>query len=138
MKATAVAGTSDTINIELAGSTTGADVNITTDAVGSSAIEAATINSISAANTLTTLALDGASSLTVTGDQSLTLTQALAASVITVDASGMTGAVGLTLSADPSASAATAITITGSPGIDALRGTASGAEEEASGSNIFI
>ena len=139
MKAAAVAGTSDTINIELAGAATGADVTITSDAVGTSSIEAATINSISAANTLTTLALDGAASLTVTGDQSLTLTQALASSVTTIDASGMAGALGLTLSADPAATAATAITITGSPGIDSLRGTAAGADTiNAGGGNDTI
>ena len=63
----------------------------------------------------------------------LTLTQALESTVATVDASGMTGAVGLTLSADPAASAVTAITITGSAGVDSLRGTAAGADNISSG-----
>ena len=132
LKAAAVAGASDNIAIELAGSTTGADVAITDDSA-TGIIESASINSISAANTLTTLALNGAKSLTITGDQSLTLTQALEATVATVDASGMTGAVGLTMSADPAASAVTAITITGSAGVDSLRGTAAGADNISAG-----
>jgi len=132
LKAGAVAGTSDNIAIELAGAVAGADVAITDDSP-TGKIETASINSISAANTLTTLALNGASSLAVTGGQSLTLVQALEASVTSVDASGMTGAVGLSLSADPAASAVTGITITGSAGVDALRGSASGADNISAG-----
>ena len=129
LKAAAVAGTSDTITIELAGASSASEVSITTDAAAS-AIEAAVINSISAANTLNDLALDGAASLTVTGDQSLTLTAALASTVSTIDASAMNGAVGLALSADPGA---LAVTITGSGGVDALRGSASGSDNISAG-----
>ena len=121
LKAEGVAGT-ETVNIELAGSTTGADIVVTDDGTGT--VEAATINSISAANVLTTMALNGAASLTITGDKSLTLTQALEATVLSVDAGAMTGATGLTLSANPAAAAG--ITITGGAGIDSLRGTTAG------------
>ena len=130
LKAAAVSGDSDSITIELSGAGTDSVVAITTAAAGSSAIESATINSISAANTLATLSLDGASSLTVTGDQSLILTQALATSVTTINASAMTGAVGLSLTADP---AAAAVTITGSGGVDSLRGSAAGADNISAG-----
>jgi len=132
LKAGAVAGTSDNIAIELAGATAGADVAITDDSA-TGKIESASINSIAAANTLTTLALNGASSLSITGDQSLTLVQALEATVTSIDASGMTGAVGVSLSADPAASAVTGITITGSAGVDALRGSAAGADNISAG-----
>ena len=129
LQASATTGTNDTINIELAGAAAGADLAITDDSA-TGVLEAATINSISAANTLSTMALNGAKTLTVSGDQSLTLAAALEATVTTVDASAMTGALGLTLSADP---ATTAITITGSAGVDSLRGTASGADNISSG-----
>ena len=122
LKAGPVTGTSDSITIELAGASAGADVAITDDSA-TGVLESATINSISAANTLTTLALNGASSLSVTGGESLTLSAALEATVTTVDASGMTGVAGLTLSADP---AALAVTITGSDGVDSLRATDTG------------
>ena len=128
LKAGGVAGT-ETVNIELAGSTTGADIAVTDDGTGK--VEAATINSISAANVLTTMALNGASSLTITGDKALTLTQALEATVLTVDAGAMTGATGLTLSANPAAAAG--ITITGGAGIDSLRGTTAGNDNISAG-----
>ena len=124
LKAGPVSGTADAINIELAGA--GADSTITiTDDSATGTLESATINSISSANTLATLALNGASTLSATGDQSLTLSAALEATVTTVDASGMTGVSGLTMSAEP---AAAAITITGSGGVDALVATDTGAD----------
>jgi Ca2+-binding RTX toxin-like protein len=129
LKAGPVSGTADSINIELAGAGSGSDIAITDDST-TGTLESATINSISSANTLTTLALNGASALTVTGDQSLTLTAALEATVTTVDASAMSGAAGLTMSAEPTAAA---ITITGSGGVDALVATDTGADNISAG-----
>ncbi len=129
LKAGPVSGTADSLTIELAGAAAGSDVTITDDSA-TGVLESATINSISSANTLTTLALNGATSLSVTGDQSLTLVAALEATVVTVDASGMSGVVGLTMSAEP---AAAAITITGSGGVDALVATDTGKDNISAG-----
>ena len=119
LKAGAVAGTSDTVAIELAGSQAAAEVIITDDSATGS-IEAITIASTSAANTLKNIDENGATSITVTGDQSLSITDALGATVSTIDASGMTGAAGLTMAANHGATLGA--TITGSGGVDSLRG----------------
>ena len=116
LKAAAVAGTSDVVAIELAGAQAASTITITDDSA-TAAIEGVTIHSGAAANTLADL-VGARGSITVTGDQSLTLTSATEATVTTIDASGMNGALGLTMSA--SHGSALGAHIMGSPGVDSL------------------
>ena len=121
-EAAAVAGDADNLHINLTGTGTTPTLEITADGTGD--IETVTLNSTAQANTLTTLTTADVdpSKLVVTGDQGLTITDALSAEITTVDASAMTGVVGLTLSAAPGY--ATGITFMGGAGADAMTGTA--------------
>jgi len=119
---TSLTGAADSLAVELYGtSTTTLAVTGGSTLLGR-VIETVTIKSDSVANTLADLQTTGVgtTALTITGPKALTITAALDTEIATIDASGMTGASGLTLSASPGIT--TGVTITGSPGADALFG----------------
>lgn len=102
----AVAGTTDAATMTVSNQTAG-----TTTING---VETLSIVSTGGANTIADLTTDSVRTLNVSGDQNLAITAALDATVLTVDASSMTG--GLTFNADQ----ATAMTITGGAGNDVV------------------
>lgn len=116
---TAVAGTSDTATVKLNG--VAHTTNNGTDFVSVAGVETLNIQTTTAASVVDTLTTAAATKYVVSGDQNLTVGATLGGTVLTVDASALTGA--LTFTAD----AATAMTITGGAGNDALTMTGSNA-----------
>lgn len=122
--AAAVAGTADTANVTVSGTTTGVALTIN-GATGN--LETVAITSSGSSNILDSLTTTNATKLTVAGDQSLTVTAALEASIVTIDASAQTaGGVTATLGA--------AATVTGGAGNDSITlGAAAAAESITAG-----
>jgi hypothetical protein len=101
----------------IAGTSTAATMTVSNQTAGTTTIagvENLSIVSTGGANTIGTLTTDAATTLNVSGDQNLTITAALNATVLTVNASTLTG--GVTFNADQ----ATAMTITGGAGNDVV------------------
>ena len=101
----------------IAGTSTAATMTVSNQTAGTTVIagvENLSIVSTGGANTIGTLTTDAATTLNVSGDQNLTITAALNNTVLTVNASTLTG--GVTFNADQ----ATAMTITGGAGNDVV------------------
>jgi len=114
-----VAGSADTATISVSG--LGHATTNGTDFISVAGVETLNIKATGGASTIDTLTTAAATKYVVSGDQNLTVGATLGGTVLTVDASALTGA--LTITTD----AATAMTVTGGSGNDSFTFTGTNA-----------